>query len=279
MTDDQVRSAAPAGGKPTKIDNSIAHPARVYDYLLGGKDNFAPDRAAAERAYASYPGGLEGIRVHARAQRSFLSRAVHHLAGETGTRQFLDIGTGIPTADNTHQVAQRVAPESRVVYVDNDPIVLVHARALLVSSPEGRTDYIDADLRDPDAILSEAAATLDFTQPVAITLLGILHFFDDADDPYGIVTRLLQAVPPGSHLVIAHLASDVLPVMTEALKTLSQRMSVPVCPRTQLEVARFFEGLEVLGPGVVQLHRWRPGADDLAADVEVPVHCGVARKP
>ena len=279
MTDDQS-TADPRDRKPAEIDPSVAHPARVYDYLLGGKDNYAADRAAAEMAYANYPGGLPGVRTHARAQRAFLGKAVHHLAGTAGIRQFLDIGTGIPTANNTHEVAQRVAPQSRVVYVDNDPIVLAHARALLAGTPEGVTSYIDADLRDPQRIVREAGETLDFDQPVAVMLLGILHFFGDGEGgAYDTVSRLLDEVPSGSYLVIANLASDVLSEMVEATRVLSEKMKEQVYPRTHAEVARFFDGLELVGPGVVQVHRWQPDPTTVAAGADIPVHCGVGRKP
>jgi hypothetical protein len=182
------------------IDITVAHPARVYDYWLGGKDNFAPDRVAGDRVLAVTP----GLRYRVRANRAFLGRTVRYLAAEAGVRQFLDLGTGIPSADNTHEVAQRVAPQARVVYVDNDPIVLRHAQALLRSAPGGVTTYIEADLRDPQPILRQAAATLDFSQPVAVMLLGVLHLVSDAEDPWRIVTELMAAVSPGSYLVISH---------------------------------------------------------------------------
>src|ERR1700742_4696503 len=175
------------------IDTSKAHPARVYDYWLGGKDNFAADREAAEQALQASPQLAQAVQ----ANRKFLARAVRYLTGEAGIRQFLDVGTGIPAADNTHQVAQRVAPDSRVVYVDNDPIVLLHAQALLRSTPEGTTDYLQADLRDPGTILDRAAALLDFGQPVALMLLGVLHLIQDAEDPWGIVAGLMAALPAG----------------------------------------------------------------------------------
>ncbi len=260
-----------------RINTGVAHPARLYDYLLGGKDNFQVDRDAAERAYAGYPGGVEGVRQHARAQRAYLERSVRHLAQDVGIRQFLDVGTGIPTVNNTHEVAQRVAPESRVVYVDNDPIVLVHARALLSSTSEGATAYIDADLHDVGNILEQAAKTLDLEQPIAVSMLGILHFFE-AEDAYGRVRQLMEGMPSGSHLSIAHLASDVLPEMVDACRSMSQDFPVPVIPRSTAEVGRFFDGLDMLEPGVVQVHHWRPGTQDIAADKAVPVHVGLARK-
>ena len=187
------------------LDTSVAHPARVYDYWLGGKDNFAADREAAERVLAVAP----GLRFRVRANRAFLGRATRYLAAEAGIRQFLDIGTGIPTGDNTHEVAQRAAPDARVVYVDNDPIVLLHAQALLRSTPQGSTAYIQADLRDPGLILDQAAGVLDFGQPVAVMLLGVLHLIQDSEDPWGIVARLMAATPAGSYLTISHPAIDI----------------------------------------------------------------------
>jgi O-methyltransferase involved in polyketide biosynthesis len=259
-----------------ELDTSTAHPARLYNYLVGGKDNYEVDRQAAERAYKDYPGGVPGVRRDAIAQRRFLARTVRELA-TAGIRQFLDIGTGIPTENNTHEVAQRVAPESRVVYVDNDPIVLVHARALLRSTPEGKTAYIDANLRDPDTILTKASETLDFDQPVAVTMLGILHFIE-SEVAYGCTKRFVDAISPGSYLVVAHLAADVLPEMVEACRLMSQDFPVSVIPRTRDEVAGFFDGLEIVEPGVVQAQQWRPDADNSDDPDQVPVNVGVARK-
>src|SRR6476660_5379403 len=195
-------SPSESGGAslPPRLDTSSAHSARVWNYLLGGKDNFAADREVGDMILQMFP----GIAHIARLQRRVLGRAVRYLAGEAGIRQFLDIGTGLPTADNTHEVAQAIAPESRIVYVDNDPLVLVHARALLTSTPEGATDYIDADMHDPDKILAEAARTLDFTQPVAVTMLGVVIFISDDGEAYGIVRRFLDALPSGSYLVLSH---------------------------------------------------------------------------
>src|ERR1700726_4389435 len=195
-----------AGGN-RDFDPTVAHPARVYDYWLGGKDNFAADRVAGEATIAAYP----AIRASARANRAFLARSVRYLAAEEGIRQFLDIGTGLPTANNTHEVAQFVEPASRIVYVDNDPLVPSHARALLTSSPEGVTAYLDADLRDTDQILEQAAETLDFTKPVGIMLLAVLHYIPDLADARGIVARLVSAAPPGSFVTISHAASDISP--------------------------------------------------------------------
>jgi len=255
------------------FDTSVAHIARVYDYWLGGKDNFAADREAAEEALAINPGLLADVR----ANRGFLARAVRYLAGECGIRQFLDIGTGIPTANNTHEVAQSVAPQSRIVYVDNDPVVLLHAKALLASDPEGTCDYIDADLRDPEKILSAAGRTLDFSQPVAVMLIAILHLIPDADDPYGIAGRLMAAVPSGSFLALSHPASDIAAVvMSQAATRLNRLMSQRVTLRTRQEVSRFFDGLVLAEPGIVQPPRWRPSGPEPGADISV--WCGVARK-
>jgi hypothetical protein len=259
---------------PANIDTGTPHIARIYNYWLGGKDNFAADREAAELVIASYPTILDSVRE----QRAFLGRAVTYLAGEAGIRQFLDIGTGLPSANNTHEVAQALAPQARIVYVDNDPIVLAHARALLASEPRGATAYLDSDLRDTDTILAQAARTLDFGEPVAVMLLGILHCIPDSDDPAGLVTRLLDAVPPGSYLVIAHPASDI---HAAAIGTAATRMNAvmadPVTLRTHAEVARFFAGWDLVEPGLVQLHRWRAvPADD---STKLANYGGVARKP
>ena len=277
MTDGRFRPLTPSREVPPEIDTSRVSPARIYDYWLGGKDNFPADREAAEQVIAVFPGIIPGVR----ANRALLGRMVRYLAGEAGVRQFLDIGTGLPTENNTHDVAQAVAPESRIVYVDNDPIVLVHARALLTSTPQGATDYIEADLRDPDKILQGAAATLDFSRPVAITLLMILMLVQDAEDPYGIVARLLDAVPSGSYLVISHPAGDVdAGEIAEAYERLNERMGATQGTlRSHGEVARFFDGLEMVEPGLVQLHRWRPDPGDIGLDRDVPAYAGIGRKP
>ena len=268
---------SPAPGEEqsqANVDTGVAHIARVYNYWLGGKDNFTADREAAEVVITSYPTVLTSVR----AQREFLGRAVSYLAGEAGIRQFLDLGTGLPSASNTHEVAQQAAPQSRIVYVDNDPIVLAHARALLASSPQGATAYLDADLRNTDAILAEAAGLLDFREPVAVMLIGILHCIPDSDDPVGIVNRLLDAVPPGSFLVIAHPASDIhANQIGTAANQLNRLMAEPVTLRPQAEVARFFDGLDLVDPGLVQLHRWRAVPAD--PGVELANYGGVARKP
>jgi O-methyltransferase involved in polyketide biosynthesis len=214
-----------------------------------------------------------------RANRRFMARCVGHLA-ERGFRQFLDIGTGLPTAGNTHQVAQGIAPECRIVYVDNDPLVLVHAAALLTSTPEGVTDYIEADARDTDAILAEAAKTLDFTRPVALMLLGILNFVGDPDEAYGIVNRLLDAVPSGSYLVIAHPTNEINPEESEeAVRFWNQNAKPPITLRTGEELARFFERLELLEPGVVSCPRWRPDPTDIGVATDVYQYGAAGRKP
>ena len=263
-------------GESVPFDSGVPHIARVYDYWLGGKDNFAVDRAAAEQVVATMPDVL----ISVRAQRAFLGRVVHYLVAEAGIRQFLDIGTGLPAASNTHEVAQRAAPESRVVYVDNDPIVLLHAQALLASSPHGATAYLEADLRDTGKILAEAAGILDFGQPVAVILLGVLHCIPDQDDPAAIVARLMAAVPPGSYLAIAHPASDVATEqMARSMGEYNKQAAAPVTARSHAEVGHFFAGLDLLEPGVVQLHRWRPGTADVGQGRELANYGGVGRKP
>ena len=256
------------------LDTKHAHSARVYNYWLGGKDNYAADREAAEQAIAANP----GIVADVRANRAFLARVVRHLA-DCGVRQFLDIGTGLPTADNTHQVAQAVAPEARVVYADNDPVVLAHARALLTGTPEGSTAYLDADLRDTAAILREAAQTLDFGAPVALMLLIILHLIPDADGPYGIVRRVMDAAAAGSCLVIVHPASDIRPeASTEMATRLNELVAQQRTYRSRAEVTVFFDGLRLVPPGVVPVPQWRPDSE-MAAKAPTMAWCGVARKP
>jgi len=268
--------AAAEADQPAPIDTTVAHPARVYDYWLGGKDNFAADREAAERVLAVTP----GLRFRVQANRAFLARVVRYLAAEAGIRQFLDIGTGIPSANNTHEVAQAVAPDSRIVYVDNDPIVLIHAKALLASGPEGATQYIDGDIRDPAAILQAAARTLDFTRPTALMLLGILHLIQDSEDPYRIVAELVDALPSGSYLAISHPASDIhVAAQAEAQKRYNERVSTPQTMRNRAEVTRFFDGLDLVRPGVVYVHAWRPDPGDVAPVDGVSAHGGVAHKP
>ena len=267
-------SPGTSGPAPSDLDTSVPHIARVYDYWLGGKDNFAVDREAAEQVIAAYPGILRDVR----AQRAFLSNAVSYLAGVAGVRQFLDIGTGIPTANNTHEVAQAVEPGCRVVYVDNDPMVLTHARALLVGVT-APTAYVDADVRDTGKVLAEAARLLDFSQPVAVMLISVLHLIPDEDDPYAIVTHLLDAVPSGSWLALSHPARDVHPQqVTEAASRFNQLARAKATLRTRAEILRFFDGLELLEPGLVQVHQWRPGLAAPGHNQEAAGYCGLARK-
>ncbi len=258
------------------FDTSVPSPARMWNYWVGGKDPFAADREAADRVLAAMP----SIPAIARSVRAFLIDIVHTLTVDYGVRQFLDVGTGLPTADNTHDVAQKSAPESRIVYADYDPVVLSHARALLTSTPEGKTDYIQADLRDTDTILSVAERTLDFSQPVAILLIAILHFSPDDDDPYAIVKKLMGAVPPGSFLVICHAPSDIHPEqVAEMTRRYNESGAARMRPRSREEVLRFFDGLELIGPGVVPLDEWlRPGQSEPGANA-LAGYVGVARKP
>jgi hypothetical protein len=250
----------------------------MYDYYLGGKDNFPADRETAERTLAAFPHARTG----AQQNRAFMHRAIRYLASEVGIRQFLDIGTGIPTRPNLHEVAQQAAADARVVYADNDPIVLLHARALLTSSPQGRTAYLDADLRDAHAILSSAELreTIDLTQPVALSLVAILQFLPDDDDPYGIVRRLLDAMPSGSHLVLTHPTLDFNPVEGERATQIYKSRGVTFRPRGREDVTRFFEGLDIAEPGIQLVHRWRPDDSVPASltDPQVSIYGGVARK-
>jgi O-methyltransferase involved in polyketide biosynthesis len=265
------------GGRAQKLDTTVSHSARIWNYWLGGKDNYAVDREAGDKVAAMLP----SIVAQARADRAFLGRAIEYLAGEAGIRQFLDIGTGLPTADNTHQVAQRVAPASRIVYADNDPLVLAHARALLTSTPEGVCDYVDGDLRDPDTIVAQAARTLDFAQPVALMLLGVVHHIADTGQAYAIVRRLVAALAPGSFVAINHSTSAVHGVaMEEAVAHWNRVGTPPMTLRTPQQIAGFFDGLDLLEPGVVSCSRWRPGLTPLGGQpAEVDEFCGVARKP
>ena len=256
------------------IDTSVAHPARVYDYWLGGKDNFDADRRAAEAIIAVRPAIVRDIR----ANRGFMRRAVAYLAAE-GVRQFLDIGSGIPTKPNLHEVVQSITPDARIVYADNDPVVLSHARALLASTPEGATAYIQADLRDPGAILQEAARTLDFAQPTAVVLASVLQLISDTEDPYAIVARFMGAVARGSYLVLTHPASDILgELVAESARRYNQSVATPVTLRSFGQVASFFDGLELVDPGIVQCHRWRPERGVSVDEYQVAGWGAVARK-
>ncbi len=266
----------PGGGRSLPFDTSVAHQARMYDYVLGGKDNYAADRAAVEAWLQADP----GVAVSCRANRAFLGRAVRYLAADAGIRQFLDIGTGIPTAGNTHEVAQAAAPESRVVYVDYDPVVLAHARALLTSSESGATEYIQADLRDTPTILAQARQLLDFTRPVAVTLLAVLHAIPDSDDPHAIVAQIMDAVPSGSYLAISHAGSDLLDRQTlgSVRDIVTQMVQLEPGFRSREEVSRFFDGLDLVEPGLVRAEEWHPGpAADGAG--KSTFWCAVGRKP
>ncbi|GHD87786.1 hypothetical protein GCM10010508_21040 [Streptomyces naganishii JCM 4654] len=253
----------------------MAHNARVWNYWVGGKDNYEVDQQVGEHVAGMFP----VIRDVARADREFLGRAVRHLTAERGVRQFLDVGTGLPTVDNTHEIAQRIAPESRIVYVDNDPIVLVHARTLLTSTREGVTDYIDADVHDPDAIVERAAATLDFTRPIAVMMLGILNFVLDTGEARDIVRRVMAAVPSGSFLVLTHPTFDADlggEGNVAAMEFWNANATPPITARSRAEVAAFLDGLELVEPGLVPCSQWRAGGDLPAA---VPQFGAVAVKP
>ncbi|MET9436823.1 SAM-dependent methyltransferase [Streptomyces sp. NPDC006551] len=256
-----------------RIRTDIAHNARVWNYWLGGKDNYPVDRAVGDQVTGLYP----SIGEVARADRAFLGRVVTHLAADRGVRQFLDIGTGLPTADNTHEVAQRVTPDARIVYVDNDPIVLTHARALLTSSPEGATEYVDADARQPERILQAAAKTLDLGQPVAVMMLGILNFVLDTDEARGVVRTLMDAMPSGSHLVLTHPTLE--PELggegnVAAMEFWNENATPPITARTRAEFTSFLDGLDILEPGVVSCASWR-----FAPASEVAQFGAVGRKP
>jgi hypothetical protein len=260
----------------SQFDTGVAHPARIYDFWLGGQDYFAADRAAGEAVIAARPTVVRDIR----ANRAFMHRAVAYLAGQAGIRQFLDIGTGIPTSPNVHEIAQEIAPEARIVYADNDPIVLAYARALLTGTAAGATAYIDADVRQPGQILDEARLTLDFSQPVSVQLIGMLHLISDEENPAGIIAELMAAVPAGSYLVVTHPASDIhADIAAEGARRYNASASTAQTRRNQAEVTALLEGLDLVEPGVVQAHRWHPqdGADVTSYDVSCWV--GVGRKP
>jgi len=263
-----IDSGLAGSGKP-QLDTTVPHSARVWNYWLGGKDNYAVDRDMGDQILAMVP---DMPRI-ARLQRAFLNRAIAYLAGEAGIRQFLDIGTGLPTADNTHQAAQALAPESHIVYVDNDPLVLVHAQALLTSNPQGACDYVDADVREPEKILAEAARTLDFSKPIAVMMLGILGQIPDSDHPETIVAKLVDAVPSGSYVAI----SDG--VSTSETFSDAARHSGWYHVRSPEQIAGFFAGLELVEPGVVSLACWRPRDAPFPEQEDVPGMCGLGRKP
>lgn len=266
----------PVQEKATPANTEVAHSARFWNYLLGGKDNYAADRELAKQILTVIP----SFRDTVRAERRFLARAARYLANNAGIRQFLDIGTGLPTANNTHEIAQAAAPESRIVYIDNDPIILVHARALLTSTPQGATDYVQADLREPDTILREASRTLDFTRPVGLMLLGILNFITDTEEAHAIVDRLLDALPSGSHLVISHPTAEVDgDAIKRTMQLWNDSGAAPIVARSRQQLIRFFHGRELLEPGVVSCSLWRPDRTELGIPVEVFHFSGVGRKP
>ena len=266
--------------EPVDLHTDSPHAARVYDVLLGGKTNYEADREAAQHIMATMP----IARKTALENRAFMHRAVRHLA-EAGVRQFLDIGTGIPTPPNLHDVAQEIAPESRVVYADNDPIVLVHSRALHTSHPEGRTAYIDGDLCEPDRIIEHPAflSTFDLSKPVALTLLTVLHWLRADADPYAIVSRLLGVLPSGSYLVISHVTADLNPPTLGAVRSDLGERGSNVTPRSKDQVAAFFDGLELVEPGLTLVEQWHPTGAVVepqdTADERVPLYVGVGRKP
>jgi hypothetical protein len=271
-----VSRAAPQGSVTTggsRFDPDVPHPARVYNYWLGGKDHFDADRRAAEEVIRHRPEVAAG----ARANRAFLARVVRYLAAECGIRQFLDIGTGLPAPASTHEVAQTVARDSRIVYVDNDPLVLVYARALLTGSREGACSYVDADLRDTGTILEQAARTLDFAQPVAVLLLAILHLIPDADSPAAIVARLTNGLAPGSYVAISHMTADFAPdKVTVAADAYNALAPIPVTARTHTEVTAQFGSLPLVAPGVVPITEWRPNAPVQPAQ-PADLYAGLAR--
>ncbi|GAA1755649.1 SAM-dependent methyltransferase [Streptomonospora arabica] len=273
MTDGFSRPSPAESDNPAQLDTTVAHSARIWNYWMGGKDHYPIDREVGDQVRASFPEIVD----LARTSREFLVRVVSHLAGEAGIRQFLDIGTGMPTVNNTHEVAQGIAPESRVVYVDNDPLVLAHARALLVGSPEGATDYIDADLREPDTILQRAAATLDFDRPIGLMLMGILGHIPDGD-VLPIVHRLVDALPSGSYLAVYD-GTDTSPAYNEAVARGNEQGAVPYLLRSPDAIAARFDGLELVEPGVVPCPLWRPDPIEVGTRRGMDQYGGVARKP
>ncbi|MGH9233027.1 MAG: SAM-dependent methyltransferase [Acidimicrobiales bacterium] len=261
-----------------EIGPTVAHSARMYDYLLGGSTNFEVDRAAVDRATAAV-GGIDNARAAARANRAFLARAVRYLAGEAGVRQFLDIGTGIPGSDGWHADPQQIAADARVVYVDNDPIVLAHAHTLLTSTPEGAAAYVDGDLRDPETILGGVKETLDLSRPVAVVLGMVLHLVPDRDDPHGVVARLVDALPSGSYLAVSHVTSEVLPrEVGELAGQLGRAAEGAFVTRDLGEVRRFFDGLQIIEPGVVPVEHWRPDAAEARPRWLSSAYGGIGRK-
>jgi hypothetical protein len=271
-------SSPDSAASPPPLDTTVPHSARIWNYWLGGKDNYAVDRAAGDQFLATFP----DIAVVARATRAFMGRAVQYLATDAGIRQFLDIGTGLPTFNSTHEIAQQAAPESRIVYVDNDPVVLLHAHALLQGTVEGETDYLDADLRDPEVIVSGAAKTLDFTRPVAVMLLGVMGHVTDDGQAYSIVRQLMDSVSAGSYLVLSDGTTAVHGEQGQAAQDdYNESGAVPYCLRSPAQIARFFDGLDLVEPGVVSCPQWRPLVSSLGgtAPAEVDAFAGVGRKP
>jgi hypothetical protein len=268
--------SAGADRRPPAIDTTVPHSARIWNYWLGGKDNYEVDRMAGDQFVQAFP----EIAVIARASRAFMGRAIRYLAAEEGVRQFLDVGTGLPTFDSTHEIAQQVAPESRIVYVDNDPVVLLHAETLLVSTPEGATDYIDADMRDPRRIVEAAGKTLDFSRPVAVIFLGVLGHVPDDDEAVSIVRRVMDAVPSGSYLVLADGTNVVHGDQGEAAQDeYNESGAEPYTLRSPEQLARFFDGLDMVEPGLVSVPRWRPVPSAVGVPDELDQFGGVGRKP
>jgi hypothetical protein len=257
----------------------VAHGARIYDYILGGKDNFAADRAAGDATLQVWP----ALRVHMQANRFFMHRVARYLAAEKGIRQFLDIGTGIPTSPNFHEVVQDVAPESRVIYVDNDPIVLVHARALMNSTPEGKTAYIQADMREPETIISapELLATLDLSQPIGLTLIAMVHFIEDDEEAFRVVRRIVDTLPSGSYFAAAIATDDFAPEVLAKVVEIYHAHGETLRFRTLAQAERFFEGMELEAPGVVQIHKWHPDPAGIGRidDADIAMYGAIARKP
>ena len=265
----------PSAGSPIRgLVTDRPHSARVWNYWLGGKDCYQVDRELGDKVARLVPGIVDS----ARADRNFLNRSVRYLGEQKGIRQYLDVGTGLPTMENTHEVAQQVAPESRIVYVDHDPMVLSHARALLTSAPEGVTDYIDADLRAPEKILAAAAEILDFSKPVGLMLLAVMHLVVDDDDAYAIVRRLMADLPSGSHLVLTHACTDAETTQTAVRAYNESGIPTPIKGRSRSEIAEFFAGLELAEPGVVCCPQWRPNPRAWGISREVMTYCGVAVK-
>ena len=266
----------PASGAYPKIDTTVPHSARIWNYWLGGKDNYAVDREAGDQFLQTFP----DIAVVARATRAFQTRAIRYLAGEAGIRQFLDIGTGLPVADSTHEVAQQIAPSSRIVYVDNDPVVLLHAQTLLTGTAEGATDYVDADLREPEKILREAGRTLDLTQPVAVMLIGVMGHIVDDDQAQSIVRQLRESVVPGSYLLLSDGTNVIHGDQGEAAQEdYNESGAAPYALRSPDQLGRFFSGLELVEPGMVSVTRWRPGVSSAGLPAEVDAFGAVGRKP